>query len=360
MFLNSTACKLLRLSLGTSKELPEPISDEEWQSVYKLSKHLRLGGVLFSAVESLPKASLPPRKLMMEWYLHTELIKKRNQLLNSEAVRLTQLFENDGLRTVIMKGPANARLYPDPMRRNTGDIDIWVEGGKDAVISYLRNKGIKTWSHLDYHHVQLKRNDKGVIVEVHFRPSSGNYNPITNHRIQAYLENELKTQGLLYNGFYVPSKKFDLVMQLAHIQRHFLGGDVSMRQLVDYFFLLQSSTDEERNEVSAQLQRLGLRRVGGAVMWILVHVMLLDEQLILTEMDEHRGQWMLDDTVTIKKDTDTKVSALKQLVKEEKRRLKMIRFALSETLVMDMKWWQYIAKTMPLRIGKHSARIQNS
>ena len=61
MFLNSTACKLLRLSLGTSKELPEPISDEEWQSVYKLAKHIRLGGVLFSAVESLPKASLPPQ-----------------------------------------------------------------------------------------------------------------------------------------------------------------------------------------------------------------------------------------------------------------------------------------------------------
>lgn len=358
MFLDSAACKLLRLSLGTSHELPDPLSSAEWQSIYEQMKHMRLGGVVFSAIETLPKELLPPRKLMMGWYLHTELIIKRNQLINSEAVRLTQLFEKDGLRTVIMKGPANARLYPDPMRRNTGDIDIWVEGGIDMVVGYLREKGVTTWNHLDYHHVQLKRNDKGVIVEVHFRPSSGNYNPITNHRIQAYLENELKAQSLLYNGFYVPSKKFDLVMQLAHIQRHFLGGDVSMRQLVDYFFLLQSSTEEERHDVSAQLRRLGLKRVGGAVMWILVHVMLLDEQLILTEMDEKRGRWMLDDTLRMKTENEKDVSVIKQFLKEEKRRLQMVRFAASETFVMDMEWWKYIAKTLPLRIGKHSARIR--
>lgn len=359
MFLNSTAFILLRLALGTSKELPGSMSDEEWRSVYELMKHMRLGGVIFTAIESLPKELLPPRKLMMEWYLHTELIIKKNQLINSESVRLTEYFAKDGLRTVIMKGPANARLYPDPMRRNTGDIDIWVEGGRDFVINYLHEKGIKTWNHLDYHHVQLKRNKNGVIVEVHFRPSSGNYNPITNYRVQKYLEKELKTSSTYYEGFYIPSKKFDLVMQLAHIQRHFLGGDVSMRQLVDYFYLLQSSSDEERKEVSVQLRRLGLKSVGGAVMWILVHVLFLDEKLILTEMDEKRGQWMLDDAVKKTKDTDTKGSTIKQLLKEEKRRLKMIRFALSETVVMDMQWWEYIAKTLPLRIGKRSARIQN-
>lgn len=358
MFLNSAACQLLRLSLGTSKELPGPISDEEWRSIYELMKHMRMGGVVFSAIESLPKDMLPPRKLMMEWYLHTELIGKKNQLINSEAVRLTELFAKDGLRSVIMKGPANARLYPNPMRRNTGDIDIWVEGGRDAVISYLRGKGVKSWSHLDYHHVQLKRNKKGVIIEVHFRPSSGNYNPITNNRIQKYLENELNTSSLCPDGFYIPSKKFDLVMQLAHIQRHFLGGDVSMRQLVDYFFLLQSSTEEDRYEVSAQLPRLGLKRVGGAVMWILVHVLLLDEKLIVAPMDEKRGQWMLDDTLKKIIDHDKDVSVMKQFVKEEKRRLRMIRFAASETFVMDMEWWKYIAKTLPLRIGKHSARIK--
>lgn len=358
MFLNSTACRLLRLSLGTSKELPEPVSEMEWQSLYELMKGLRLGGIIFTAIESLPKELLPPRKVMMEWYLHTELIIKKNQLINSEAVRLTQLFAKDGLRTVIMKGPANARLYPDPMRRNTGDIDIWVEGGRDVVISYLRGKGIKSWSHLDYHHVQLKRNKKGVIVEVHFRPSSGNYNPITNHRVQKFLEEELNSSCSAYEGFYVPSKKFDLVMQLAHIQRHFLGGDVSMRQLVDYFYLLQSTTEEERQEVSAQLHRLGLKRVGGAVMWMLVHVMLLDEKLILTPADEKRGRLMLDDALSVNKENHAEVSVVKQILKEEKRRLRMIRFAASETFVMDMEWWKHIAKTLPLRIGRHSARIK--
>ncbi len=356
---NSNVVKLLRLAIGTSQEKPASMTDSEWQDVSTLAKRMHLTGLVYKALNTLPKELLPPKKMLMEWYLKSLYISERNQLINDESARLTQMFGKDGLRTAILKGPANARRYPDPMCRNTGDIDIWVEGGKNAVLSYLRENGMETWSHIDYHHVQLQKNKKGVSVEVHFRPSSGNYNPITNHRIQSYLEEELKTTYFCPEGFYVPSAKFDLVMQLAHIQRHFLGGNVSMRQLVDYFFLLSHSTEEERREVSSQLHRLGLYKVGGAVMWVLVHVLLMDEKLVLTAMDENRGQWMLNEALSEKHVTDKEASVLKQIWKEEGRRLKMIRFALSETLVMDMKWWQYIVKTLPFRIGHHSARIKN-
>ena len=35
-------------------------------------------------------------------------------------------------QTAILKGQANARLYPDKHARQPGDVDIWVEGGLDC------------------------------------------------------------------------------------------------------------------------------------------------------------------------------------------------------------------------------------
>ena len=60
---------------------------------------------------------------------------------------LTQEFlvevDADGWRrlyqTAILKGQANARLYPDKHARQPGDVDIWVEGGRERVLALLPN-----------------------------------------------------------------------------------------------------------------------------------------------------------------------------------------------------------------------------
>ena len=36
--------------------------------------------------------------------------------------------------TFTLKGQANARLYPDKLSRQPGDIDLWVEGGYKSVV----------------------------------------------------------------------------------------------------------------------------------------------------------------------------------------------------------------------------------
>lgn len=89
-----------------------------------------------------------------------------------------------------------------------------------------------------YHHVHLPENEQGVTVEAHFRPSSGNFNPITNRRLQLWLKKEILSATMVEEGFCVPSIRFALVMQLAHIQRHFLGGGIGLRHVCDYYWLL--------------------------------------------------------------------------------------------------------------------------
>ena len=63
-------------------------------------------------------------------------------MIYQEAARVTQLFVEQGLPSAVLKGPANARLYPDPLSRHGGDIDICVPGGYDKVKQLLIDTGL--------------------------------------------------------------------------------------------------------------------------------------------------------------------------------------------------------------------------
>ena len=166
---------------------------EEWAALYLAARQQSVIGVVYAAVEKLPKEQQPPVQLTMQWMSEAEAVRGLNQLQYQEAARLTKLFGDMGRRTVILKGQANALLYPNKYWRQPGDIDIWVEGGRDSVMALLEKAGIDMGSKAkaSYHHVHLPPNENGVTVEVHYWPSSGNMNPITNWRLQKWLVQEL-------------------------------------------------------------------------------------------------------------------------------------------------------------------------
>ena len=179
--------QLLRQSMGLAEQEDFEATDEDWQWLHEEADRQSLTGVIYGAVAQLPTSQLPPLKLLLKWMCEVEDIKNKNELFNQESARLKKLFEETGRRTAILKGQANARLYPDKFSRQVGDIDIWVEGGQESVINLLISMGlldekpkmVNERKHdkpiLTSHHVHLLANEKGVKVEVHFRPSSGNY-----------------------------------------------------------------------------------------------------------------------------------------------------------------------------------------
>ena len=134
--------ELLRGALNTevaALKLSAVPSAEDWQRVHKLAKRQSVLGVVYCGIKKLAAEYRPPRQLLIRWAGDAECTAGMNKLLNREAARLTQVFETAGRKNAILKGPANARLYPDPRSRQCGDIDIWVEGGRESVDSLLLN-----------------------------------------------------------------------------------------------------------------------------------------------------------------------------------------------------------------------------
>lgn len=363
--------ELIQVALEQREKLSSTPSDKEWADLFTISGIQSITGILFLALEKLHEQEQnPPTNLLYEWIGISEQIKRQNTQMNKEAARLTRMFENEGHHSAILKGQANALLYPNPLSRQPGDIDIWVSGGKENIehslhkLNLFNGKLAKYDTTEDatetYHHIHLPKNKNGIDVEVHFRPSSGNLNPFTNKRLQKCLNEEINKERTLVNeGFYVPSVKFALVMQLAHIQRHLLTEGVGLRQLMDYYYLLKSDAKNERSEVMPRLRDFGLSHVAGAVMWVLKEVFGLEDKYMIAPVDEKRGNMMLSIIMEggnfghynpIKK----KARTWSNLVRTRFNWIKLIQFDAQEVIWGEIRFVQFFIMSLPERIRRRS------
>ena len=356
----------------TGEQFDSVPTADEWSELYQMAGIQSVTGVCFTAFPRLAKAQQPPVELMARWMGEAEDIRRMNELQNQESSRLTRLFTESGHRSAILKGQANARLYPDRLSRQVGDIDIWVEGGKKRVIALLMELGLVTElastafegkASASYHHVHLLPTKDHIVVEVHFRPSSGNLNPITNHRLQRWLEREILSASQVEEGFCVPSVRFALVMQLSHVQRHFLEGGIGLRQVCDYYWLLRNATEEDLGEVSSLLGSFGLRYTATALMWVLCEVLHLDGRLMLCQPDRYRGEWMLREIM----DGGNfgyyaeiqRYSAIRRFLTKRLRHLRLMRFDFQEVLWTELYNWKLIIKTLPIRIRNRKLSLRD-
>lgn len=285
---------LLRYALGVSQSFDASPTADEWRYIYAQAKRQSLIALLFTAVNRLRDGQEPPMELAMQWATEAEDVRELNVLFNSEAQRLTRLFEAEGHHTVILKGQANARLYPDPLSRQPGDIDIFLDGGKERVADTLRKLGMYEGADACSHHYHLPHNEQGITVEVHFLPVAREDNDAKHGaRIYAYLQEQFERGTILTpEGFRAPSIAYALVMQLSHLRRHAIMGGIGLRQLIDYYMLLTHSTEEERCLVSSQLKRFGMRQIAGALMWMFEQTLQLPADKMIARPERSRGQWL--------------------------------------------------------------------
>ncbi len=381
---------LIRLAFGAGEAESANFNvetAEEWSLLYSLASKLSVVGIAYAGICKLPKGRRPPLDLAFQWASEAEAIRGHNRLVNDEARRLTELFAGEGRRSAILKGAANARLYPDRFMRQCGDIDIWIDGGRDSVIGLLGRLGLMepepqaiTGRKMTYeekyaeakrklnvkvsgHHVHLAHDAATVTVEAHFLPSSGNLNPFTNKRLMKFLNDEISKTELVPEGFYVPSLKFALAMQLSHIQRHFMAGGIGLKQITDYYVLLQQASDSERLEIAKNLRSFGLLRVTKALMWVLGHIYGLERDRMLCEPNERYGKWMLG--VILEGGNFGfyyKVEYRSFVTRWFGRRWRAIRF--SPFSPMDVFWaevayWKHFWRSLPIRIKLRKLSIRD-
>lgn len=353
---------LLRFAIGASREFPVfgvgDISAEDWEWLYRLYGRQSLLGVAFYAIQKLssgkPETLGMPRQLYLKWYYQAEGVRSLNERHYACSSELTQKFAAEGCQSFILKGQANSLLYPDKFIRQTGDIDIWVSGGRERVLELLRKMDLLEDTKISSHDVLLPKKVFGEEVEVHFGFGVDRCSPFANKRMLAFLDAETHNATLVPEGFYAPSSKFALVMQLSHIYKHMLGLGVGMRQLVDYFMLLQASSSEERTEIASLLGAMNLRRFAGALMWVLTKCLGLESEYLLCPPDARRGRILLREIMrdgNFGKFADRRRGSVwRWWLKNRLRLVTFLPFDFSEVSWFLLRYWASFVFLMPQRI----------
>lgn len=291
---------LLRCGTGRLKKLPFTPDEQQWNRLFDIAEKQALIGITFAGIERLPVEQRPHKRLLLSWHTACELIKERNIDLNKRCVAVSKKFNQLGFNNSLLKGQGLAQLYPAPTLRTPGDIDIWLEGGHEKILAYTKKCFPKCKP--TYHHVDFPIS-KEIEIEVHFTPS-WMHSPFANRRLQRFFEENAALQfGNMVTTaegcFPAPTQAFNSIYILLHIYRHLFQEGIGLRQLLDYYFVLDKGLSrEEKKECAKTLKSLGLAKFAAAATYVLQEKFGLESDKHIVAPDKRRGEFLLNEMMT--------------------------------------------------------------
>ena len=238
----------LKYCLGSKENMSRGIAGMDWQELYSFASKQALLGLCFDGIERLGKEypeelRLNPigRELLMTWMGKAQQIHRQNMKVNAVAGKLFAMLREDGMRCCVLKGQGNALMYPNPYSRTPGDIDVWIRASRERIMEYASKK-FELGDDIRLQHLETSLD--GVPVELHFFPCSMN-NPIYHARLQKWFKRNADLQCSNVVGLpdgagdiTIPTTAFNVVYQLTHLYHHFFDEGIGMRQIIDYFLVV--------------------------------------------------------------------------------------------------------------------------
>lgn len=252
---------LLRFALGTVGEVSPETSFEgkdllngltlgQWKEVVRLSyehkvsalvvEGLRVSGV--NPYEGLTEEKAKELKEVLEpWYNDVANIENSYEYYVEVLKTLCQIFKDNGLTPIILKGYGLSLNYPIPSHRGAGDIDLFLvdkdgrPAAKEGNRIVERVLGFRVEEEDDSHHSYFEF--RGIRVENHYTLVGGLLDKNQESRqLDAMLARDVVNGDVLN----FPSNNFNSIYLLLHLYKHCNGGHCTVRQIVDYVAFLRS------------------------------------------------------------------------------------------------------------------------
>ena len=238
----------LKYCLGYKGNMSKIVARMDWQELYSFASKQALLELCFEGIERLGKEYPEElkqnpigRELLMTWMGKAQQIRRQNMKVNAVASKLFSMLREDGMRCCILKGQGNALMYPNPYSRTPGDIDVWINASRERIMEYAQKK-FELGDDIRLQHLETSLD--GVPVELHFFPCSMN-NPIYHARLQKWFRRNADLQCShivsLPDGagdIAIPTSPFNVVYQLCHLYHHFFDEGIGMKQIIDYFLVV--------------------------------------------------------------------------------------------------------------------------
>lgn len=241
--IQNTFLSLVRLGIGNSiSSLPQII---EWNDIVALAERQGLLAVVLDGAERLPDNIRPPQELLLNWIGEVlQNFEYYNEQYMKAISELAGFYNSHGLKMMVLKGYACSLNWPKPSHRPCGDIDIWQFGEyKKADALIARELGIEI-DNSHHHHTVFNWRD--FAVENHY-----DFINVYHHKSHTKMEKIFKelasddTHYVVLDGekVYLPSPNLHSLFLLKHTMLHFVSGEITLRQLLDWAFFVKTHTN---------------------------------------------------------------------------------------------------------------------
>lgn len=289
---------LLRDSLwrnDTVFQLKELSNDEIAQVLLIAEKHAVSGLIIDSLFRHDVRM---PQQWVFEAVGVLEQIKQQSRCINDGAVNLELLMSKAGISYTIVKGQVVASKYPDPLLRQSGDVDYYCDANNFSLSQEIikKNWGIAPEREASDLHVHFDYKD--VTYEGHFSLTSL-YNKKRNRYWQRLLNNDggdvvdidghhIKTLSPTLHTLYI----------FIHLYSHLLSLGIGLRQFCDLAVMLHYCKEIiDLGELCKHLREFGLERAYRACGSILVDQLGLPLENLgypLTNSDRKYGEKIME------------------------------------------------------------------
>ena len=248
--------ELVRLGIGTETvsslrfQVPSTI---DWNALEELAARQGLSAVVVDGVGKLPEDMRPPKPVLLQWIGETlHGFEYRYEQYRKAIAGLAAFYNKHGFRMMLLKGYACSLDWPRPDHRPCGDIDIWLFGKQAAADAALSSKFKDQRSKFKVdrsHHHHTVFDWGGFTVENHY-----DFISTLHHRSHIAYERILKELGkddshfVVLNGdtstgsaakVYLPSPDLHALFLLKHAMLHFVGTELTFRQVLDWAFFVK-------------------------------------------------------------------------------------------------------------------------
>lgn len=274
-----------------------PLSDQEWQLVYKQSIQQTVEGIVYDGIQKIKTSLRPPRALGLKWLVRIEHIERRNIAMNQAIASQSLFFKQHSLAPILLKGQGIAQFYSQPLHRICGDID-WYFPNKEMyrkANNLIQEKGLTLtytpgfsssyiWNAFETEHHQH-------LFDIH--------NPFCTPFLKKLLfKEENNTVIILINDAMVtlPAHHVNMVQITSHILKHLLSFGIGIRQLCDAARLYHVMKKEiDTSEMKKIYRKLGIGKWIDQLHHVLVHYIGLPENDLPYPLSDSNADWLMED-----------------------------------------------------------------
>lgn len=248
---------LIRLGIGKSRvaRVPKQI---DWDQLKDLAAKQGLSAILVDGIERLPEGQRPPKPVLLQWIGETlQRYEYRYELYCRTIAEMAAFYNQHGYKMMLLKGYVCSLDWPKPEHRPCGDIDIWLFGKQkeaDAALAawFKSSRSSKVQGGQEFeidksHHHHTVFYWRDFMVENHY-----DFVNVHQNKTNAEIEKVLKELGkddshsfeLYGEKVYLPTPNLFALFLIKHTMLHFVLGEFSLRQLLDWAFFVEKHGKE--------------------------------------------------------------------------------------------------------------------